>query len=77
MKILRRLPPGEIIADLLIIGMSIVFLWLFSHIWIEGRACFQEPNIAIRMLETCMFVATLIFSIRSFIKHLKTVKPCP
>jgi len=71
MKILRRLPPREIIADLLIIGMSIVFLWVFSHIWLEGRACFQEPNIAVRTLETCAFVVTLIFGIRSFIRHVK------
>ena len=71
MKVLRRLPPKEITADLLIIGMSIVFLWEFSHIWLEGRVCFEEPNIAIRTLETCMLVAILTFSIRCFIRHVR------
>lgn len=68
MKILRKLPPAEIIEDLLLIGMSTSYLWQFGCIWFEGVFCFQEPNIAIRVLETCMFVAILVFGVRRFIK---------
>lgn len=71
MKILRKLPPAEITEDALLIGMSVSYLWQFGCIWFEGVFCFQESNIAIRTLETAMFVAILVFGIRRFVKHVK------
>ena len=71
MKILRKLPPAEIIEDVLLIAMSLSYLHEFASIWLYGIACFEEPNIPIRTLETVMFVAILVFGVRRFVKHVK------
>lgn len=70
MKRLKKL-PADVTEDALLIALSIAYLWQFAHIWLEGRVCFQEPNIAIRTIETVMFVAILVFGIRRLVQHLK------
>ncbi len=68
MKIPRKLLV-EMLADSLLVGLSGAYVWQFSRIWLYGRVCFQEPNIAIRVLETCMFIAILVFGVKRFVKH--------
>jgi len=70
-KIRKKLPPEEITADLLIIGMSIAFLWEFTYIWLYSRVCFYQPHIPIRIFETAIFLAILVIGIRRFVRHLK------
>ena len=53
----------NIIADLLVAGMSLALLWHFSNIWRYGQLLVQEPNIIIRSLETAMLLIIFAFGV--------------
>lgn len=61
----------EVTADALIVAMSAVNLWQFSCIWLYGRVCFIEPDIAILAFETCMFIAILVFGVKRLLRYCK------
>ena len=60
-----------LVLDTLIIGLSAALLWHFSNIWRYGQYLVQEPNIAIRSLETAMLLIILAFGISKLISDLK------
>lgn len=64
----------DIIVDAAIIGMSAALLWHFSNIWRYGQCLIQEPNIAIRSLETAGIVAILAWGISRLMSDLKRKK---
>jgi len=64
----------DVIIDAAIIGMSAALLWHFSNIWRYGQCLIQEPNIAIRSLETAGIVAILALGINKFVSDLKRGK---
>ena len=57
----RRL--RNIIADELLAGLSLAFLWHFSNIWRYGQYLAQEPNILIRSLETAGLLVVFTFGV--------------
>jgi len=62
----------NIIADSLLAGMSLAFLWHFSNIWRYGQYLAQEPNILIRSLETAAFLVIFAFSVYKFVIDLRS-----
>lgn len=62
------------LADALLIGMSVAWLWLFSNIWRDGEFLAAEPSILIRGLETAGFILILAFGISRFIRHIKEIR---
>ena len=60
-----------LVLDTLIIGLSAALLWHFSNIWRYGQYLVQEPNIAIRSLETAMLLFILAFGVGKYISDLK------
>lgn len=61
----------DILADLLIIGLSGFLLWHYSNIWRYGQCMAGEPNIAIRSLETVVLVLIFAFGIGKYVSDLK------
>ena len=61
----------NLIADGVIIGMSVALLWHFSNIWRYGQLLVQEPDIVIRSLETAGLLLILVFGVSKFISDLK------
>jgi len=53
----------NIMADSMLVGLSLAFLWHFSNIWRYGQYLAQEPNIIIRSLETVMLLAIFAFGV--------------
>jgi hypothetical protein len=53
----------NIMADSMLVGLSLAFLWHFSNIWRYGQYLAQEPNIIIRSLETVMLLVILVFGV--------------
>ena len=62
----------DLIADGVIIGMSLALLWHFSNMWRYGQYLVGEPNIAIRSLETAGLLAMLVFGVTKIVSDLKT-----
>ena len=60
-----------LVLDTLIIGLSAALLWHFSNIWRYGQYLVQEPNIAIRSLETAGLLLILVFGVGKYISDLK------
>ena len=60
----------NIIADLLIIGMSSAFLWHFSQIFRFEKFYIAEPNPVILMLEMCGLGAIFAFGMIKFKRDL-------
>ena len=69
-----RLNIRDLIADVLLTGLSASFLWHFSNIWRYGQYLQQEPNIVIRSAETALFIAILVFGISKFISDVKRLR---
>ena len=62
-KLVARGMLRNIIADSLLAGLSVAFLWHFANIWRYGQYLAQEPNIIIRSLETAMLLVILAFGV--------------
>ena len=60
-----------LVLDALVIGLSASLLWHFSNIWRYGQHLVEEPNIAIRSLETGGLLFILAFGVGKFISDLK------
>ena len=58
----------EYIANALLMATSLVLLWFFSYIWMEGRHYIQEPNIIILFMVTAAIAAIYGFAIYRFIR---------
>jgi len=63
----------DVIADLIIIGLSMAFLWHFSNMWRYGRYLVGEPNLLIRGLETGLLLVILVFGIVRFISRFRNI----
>ena len=61
----------DIIANGVIIGMSVAFLWHFSNIWRYGQYLVGESNIVIRSLETAGLLLILAFGVSKYVSDLK------
>ena len=61
----------HLIADGLIVGLSVALLWHFSNIWRYGQYLVGEPNIVIRSLETMGLLLILAFGVAKCISDLK------
>ena len=61
----------DVIADTLIIGMSIALLWHLSNIWRYGQYLVVEPNNVIRSLETAGLLLILAFGVSRYINDLR------
>ena len=61
----------DLIADVLIIGLSVALLWHFSNIWRYGQYLAGESNIVVRSLETAGILLILAFGISKYISDLK------
>ena len=70
--LLGDLRMKNIIADCLIMGMSVALLWHFSNIWRYGQYLIQEPNSVVLVLETAGLLAVLIFGVTKFISDLRS-----
>lgn len=70
MKRLKKL-PADVTEDALLIALSGSYLWQFAHIWLEDTFCFRESCLPVRIVETVMFAAILVFGIRRLIQHVK------
>ncbi|KKL61457.1 hypothetical protein LCGC14_2195080 [marine sediment metagenome] len=55
----------------MVIGMSIAFLWHFSNIWIHGTYTIQEQSKLALILETILLVSILAFGIYRAKRELK------
>ena len=53
----------NVLASLLITGMSLAWLFHFGCLWIYGNILVQEPNKLILALETILLLTTLSFGI--------------
>ena len=73
MKVLYKawMNTKDLMADALIIGMGAALLWHFSNIWRYGQYLAQEPNVAIRSLETAGLLLILAFGISKFVSDLR------
>jgi len=60
----------EIVANALVIGLSVAFLWHFSLIVIYGAFITREPNTLILGLEIAMMVGFIIFASLNIINRL-------
>ena len=54
-------------ANSLLVGLSLAFLWHFSNIWRYGQHLIQEPNIIILSLETAMLLIIFAFGVYKFV----------
>jgi len=57
----------DLIADAVIIGMSVALLWHFSNIWRYGQYLVGEPNILTRSLETAALLLILVFGVTKLV----------
>lgn len=64
----------DLIADGVIIGMSLALLWYFSNMWRYGQHLIQEPDIVILSLETAGLLLILAFGVSKYISDLKNLK---
>ena len=64
----------DLIADGVIIGMSLALLWYFSNTWRYGQHLIQEPDIVILSLETAGLLLILAFGVSKYISDLKNLK---
>jgi hypothetical protein len=53
----------NVMADSMLVGLNLAFLWHFSNIWRYGQYLAQEPNIIIRSLETAMLFFIFAFGV--------------
>jgi len=53
--------------SVLVVGLSLAFLYHFSLIWIYGRYSAGEPNLIIRTVETAGLVLALVFGLASWV----------
>lgn len=60
-----------LVAPVLIIGLSLAFLWHFSHIWIYGEHLIQEPNLALLIFETIFLGLIFLYGVFLLIKGFK------
>jgi len=58
-------------ANSLLVGLSVAFLWHFSNMWRYGQYLVGEPNIFIRSLETAGLVAILAFGVSKYVSDLR------
>jgi hypothetical protein len=61
----------NIIADGLIMALSVALLWHLSNIWRYGQHLVEEPNIVIRSLETAGLLGIFIFGATKCISDMK------
>ena len=67
----ERLMLRNVMANSLLVGLSLAFLWHFSNIWRYGQYLAQEPNIIIRSLETAMLLVIYAFGISRLVADFK------
>ena len=58
----------NIIANLLLIGSSVAWLYLFFQIVIYGEVVGREPNLIILWLEIAFFTALIVLGVSNVIK---------
>jgi len=58
----------------LVIGLSIALLYHFACIWVYGKFYIQEPNIAILVIESLVFIAILGFGIVGLVNSANGLK---
>ncbi len=61
----------NIMANSLLVGLSVAFLWHFSNMWRYGQYLVGEPNIFIRSLETAGLVVILAFGVSKYVSDLR------
>ena len=61
----------EILAQLLIIGMSLAFLWVFKVIATEGRYYFHEPILWVLVIEITGMCLILGFGLWELVKAIR------
>jgi hypothetical protein len=61
----------NILANFLLTGLSVAFLWHFAYIWRYEQILVQEPNIIIRSLETAMLLFIFAFGISRIVVDLR------
>ena len=60
-------PLRDVLSYLALTGCSLAFLWHFANIWLYGVTQAGEPNLAIRGVETALFLALLGLGIERMI----------
>lgn len=65
---------NDLAADVIVISMSVSFLWLLSNLWRYDKFLMGEPNILIRSLETAWFLLILAFGIGKCISDVKRMR---
>lgn len=65
---MKLLKTREAAANILLVSLSIAFLWFFSCIWVYGSHYIQEPNPLILICEVAGILLVLCFATRNLIK---------
>lgn len=65
---------NDLAADVLVISLSVSFLWLISNIWRYDKFLMGEPNLLIRSLETAWFLLILAFGIGKCISDVRRIR---
>jgi len=65
---------NDLAADVIVISMSVSFLWLLSNLWRYDKFLMGEPNILIRSLETAWFLLIFAFGIGKCISDVKRMR---
>ena len=62
----------EMMSNIIVIALSVAFLWHFSLIVNGKQVLIQEPNILIWSIEVTMFCAFITFAIVNIIKLVRS-----
>jgi len=65
---------NDLAADVIVISLSVSFLWLLSNIWRYDKFLMGEPNILIRSLETAWFLLILAFGVAKCISDVRRIR---